>query len=342
MLAQWRRRFEAWVTRHQRPSLGPIRLDRRRIYILPTLQGYAFGLLLLLLFVWSINYSNSMGFAFTFLLAAVALNSMWQAHDNLLGLIIHAQGAEPVFTDQDAHFRFRLENPRSSPRYGVALQWQDQAPHYTDIPAQNAALIDLAIPTTQRGWLQPGQIRVLTQFPLGLFQSWSWVSFDAVGLVYPRPRGQRPLPAPLPGHLGTGTLELGAGSDDYAGFRNYVAGDSPRRIAWKAAARTDRLLVKQFVDQARPELWLDWQQLGIDHIEPRLEQLCRWVLKAENEGHDYGLRLPGLKVPPARGEPQRRRCLEALALFAYPTENSADVLERKKAIQTEKSNPAHH
>ena len=48
--------------------------DRRRIYILPTRQGYAFALLLLLLFLWSINYSNSTGF--TFLLSAVALNSM--------------------------------------------------------------------------------------------------------------------------------------------------------------------------------------------------------------------------------------------------------------------------
>ena len=60
-------------------------LTRRRIYILPTGYGYAFAALLFLLFLWSINYSNSMGFAFTFLLAAVALNSMWQAHDNLLG-----------------------------------------------------------------------------------------------------------------------------------------------------------------------------------------------------------------------------------------------------------------
>ncbi len=66
------------MTRGQRPARDPVRLDRRRIYILPTRQGYAFALLLLLLFLWSINYSNSMGFAFTFLLSAVALNSMWR------------------------------------------------------------------------------------------------------------------------------------------------------------------------------------------------------------------------------------------------------------------------
>lgn len=339
MLAEWRRRFEAWVTRYQRPSLGPIRLDRRRIYILPTPQGYAFSLLLLLLFVWSINYSNSMGFAFTFLLAAVALNTMWQAHDTLLGLIIHGHGADPVFVGQDAHFKFLLENARRAPRHGIALQWRDRQPLFVDIPTNGTAAVILPIPADRRGWLRPGHIRVLTRFPLGLFQSWSWVEFDVAALVYPRPRGSRPLPAPLSGAPGSGVRELGSGSDDYAGFRLYAPGDSPRRIAWKAAGRTDQLLVKRFIDQARPELWLDWQLLGIENIEPRLEQLCQWVLKAENGGHEYGLRLPGATISPARGEPQRRRCLEALALFTYREDRSGahDVVESRKPAKAAKA-----
>lgn len=320
MLKELRRRFEAWVTRNQRPSHEPIRLDRRRIYILPTRQGCAFAMLLFLLFLWSINYSNSMGFAFTFLLAAVALNSMWQAHDNLLGLIVHSGGADPVFAGQDARFDFRLENPGRASRHGIALQWQDRAPQYADILAQGSSTVTLSVPAARRGWLQPGRVRILTRFPLGLFQSWSWVEFDTTCLVYPRPKGLRPLPAALPGNPGNGSSELGSGSEDYAGFRQYAPGDSPRRIAWKAVTRTDQLLVKRFVDQARPELWLDWGLLGIENIEPRLEQLCQWVLQAESEGRGYGLRLPGLKIPPSHGESQRRRCLEALAFFSFPPE----------------------
>lgn len=315
MLRQWRQQFEAWVTRYQRPSPQPIRLDRRRIYILPTGQGYAFALLLLLLFLWSINYSNSMGFAFTFLLAAVALSSMWHAHDNLLGLILQGNGAEPIFAGQDARFPFQLENPRSTPRYGIALRWRDREAVYTDIPGQGCATVVLPIPAERRGWLRPGRIQIMTRFPLGLFYAWSWVEFEMAALVYPRPRGQRSLPTELSGKAGSGVNELGGGSEDYAGFRQYVPGDSPRRIAWKAATRTDRLLVKRFVDQVRPELWLDWQLLEPESVEVRLEQLCQWVLKAESDGHEYGLRLPGLNLPPAHGEPQRRRCLEALALY---------------------------
>lgn len=315
MFEALRQRFEAWVTRGQRPAREPVSLTRRRIYILPTRQGYAFAVLLFVLFLWSINYSNSMGFAFTFLLAAVALNSMWRAHDNLLGLIIHPSGAEPVFAGQDALFIFRLENPDPLPRHGIALQWRDRPPQYADVPAQGSTVVTLVIPAGRRGWVRPGRIQVLTRFPLGLLQAWSWVEFEQGGLVYPRPRGRRPLPAALPVSSGTGLGEQRLGSEDYAGFRPYVPGDSPRRIAWKAATRTDQWLVKRFTDQARPELWLDWQLLGIDNVEPRLEQLCQWVLKAENDGRRYGLRLPGVEISPAHGDAQRRRCLEALALF---------------------------
>lgn len=334
MSALWRR-FENWVMRGQRPSHKPVRLERRRIYILPTGQGYAFAALLFVLFLWAVNYSNSMGFAFTFLLTAVALNSMWQAHDNLLDLVIHPGGAEPVFAGQEACFTFRLENPHARPRRGVALQWRDRAPCYVDPPANGAAVVALVIPAERRGWLRPGRIRVLTRYPLGLLQAWSWVEFEQAALVYPQPRGRRPLPPALASGAGGSLGERGAGSEDYAGFRLYAPGDSPRRIAWKAATRGGPLLVKRFTDQARPELWLDWRLLGIDNVEPRLGQLCQWVLKAENEGLQYGLLLPGARIPPGRGDAHRRRCLEALALFTYP-----ETTPQRHAATVEPAEPA--
>ena len=316
MALRWR--FENWVLRDQRPARQPVRLDRRRIYILPTGQGYAFALLLFLLFLWSVNYSNSMGFAFTFLLAAVALNSMWQAHDNLLGVLLHPSQAEPVFAGQSARLRFWLEHRDPRPRYGIALQWRDAAPAgpvYASLPASGAAVVTLELTTVRRGWLQPGRLQVSTRYPLGLLRAWSWVEFAQGVLVYPPPRGRRPLPPAAPGGAGRGVGEQDLGSEDYAGLRLYAPGDSPRRIAWKAATRGGPLLVKQFSDQARPELWLDWRSLEGEPVETRLAQLCQWVLKAEAEGRPYGLLLPTLRLPPSQGEHHRRRCLEALALF---------------------------
>ena len=66
---------------------------------------------------------------------------------------------------------------------------------------------------------------------------------------------------------------------------------------------------------ASSELWLDWQDAHGADLESRLSILTQWVIQAERFGQSYGLRLPGVSIPPARGEAHRSRCLEALALF---------------------------
>jgi uncharacterized protein (DUF58 family) len=311
-------RLARWLANRIRPQRHPVRLDRRHIYILPTGYGYGFALMLLIMFLWAINYSNSMGFALTFLLSAMALNTMWRSHNTLLHLVVHPGSAAPVFAGQAACFTFRLENPDAYPRYGIALECSQHPPQYAAIPARGNAVLTLVLPATRRGLLRPGRLRVFTGFPLGLFQAWSWVEFEQACLVYPHPQGERPLPLEASSVVGGGTGERGMGSEDYAGLRGYVPGDSPRHVAWKATVRTGRLLVKRFTDQTHTELWLDWQRLAPQPVEVRLSQLCQWVLKAEAERRDYGLRLPGLEFPPARGEGHRRRCLEALALYALP------------------------
>jgi uncharacterized protein (DUF58 family) len=46
--------------------------------------------------------------------------------------------------------------------------------------------------------------------------------------------------------------------------------------------------------------------------------LARWIVDAHARGETFGLRLPGLEIPPQPGEAQRRRCLAALATFEAP------------------------
>ncbi|MDQ2694184.1 MAG: DUF58 domain-containing protein, partial [Pseudomonadota bacterium] len=296
----WRRRFEDWVNRRLKPQRTPILLHRRRIYILPTGFGYTFAAMLAVMLLWAINYNNSMGFVLTFLLAAVAVNAMWRSHANLLGLVVHPASVGPVFAGQTARFAFTLDNPTPQPRYGVAVQGRDGAIAWADLPAAGSGEFPLPVAAPRRGLLTAGRLRVLTRFPLGLFQAWSWVEFDQVCLVYPQPGGGLALPLRVARAGGEGG-EGGEGREDYAGLRTYRPGDSPRHIAWKAVAREGGLLVKRFTAQARTELWLDWDLLAPAGVEARLSQLCQWVLKAEAQRRDYGLRLPGLTLPPGSG-----------------------------------------
>jgi uncharacterized protein (DUF58 family) len=43
--------------------------------------------------------------------------------------------------------------------------------------------------------------------------------------------------------------------------------------------------------------------------------MCRWIEDAYAARRAFGLRLPGLEVPPNIGAAHRQRCLTALALF---------------------------
>jgi uncharacterized protein (DUF58 family) len=135
--------------------------------------------------------------------------------------------------------------------------------------------------------------------------------------VYPHPAPPgRPLPAASGAGVGSRTTDSDA---DFAGLRTAQPGDPPQRIAWKAYARSDLLLLKQFAGGEREPCMLDWDSLPDLDAEARLAQLARWCLDAAAETRTFGLRLPGQTLPLGTGQSHLAACLEALALFAAPT-----------------------
>lgn len=290
-----------------------VRLDRRRIYILPTYFGFLYSLLLLALLIGSTNYNNSLGFVLTFLLASIGLVSIVHTYRNLHHLRLRAGRANAVFCGSAAQFNLQLDSDEHYPRYNLRLCFKGEKAEITDLDAGTDAEVQLSLPTERRGWRQLERITIDTVYPLGLFRAWSHFTLPKRCLVYPRP-AEQPLP-PLGAANGSGNNQQQPGNNDFVGFRDYQPGDSPRHVNWKAAAHSDELLTKLFGDNESNELWFDWQQLtGLD-TESKLSQLCRWVIDAEQSGAHYGLRLPEQTIPLGQGENHQHNCLEALALF---------------------------
>ena len=314
MYAALRNTIAAWMFNWRGREAGPVVLGRKRIYILPSRQGYAFALMLLVMLTGSINYSLGLGFVLTFLLASLGVNAMVYTFRNLVNLRASAGRARPVFAGEMAQFTVHLDNATDSDRHAIGLTYDLVNSSFVDVRARSIATATAHIPATRRGIFRPGRLRLFTRFPLGLYYSWAYLELDMHCIVYPRPAPPGlPLP-PAIASAGTGT-EHGRGHEDFAGLRQYHVGDSPRHIAWKAAARDQGLLTKQFTGRAESELWLDWSRMpGRMGVEDRLSQMARWVLDAHATGLSYGLRLPGKTVEMAAGEAQRDRCLEALAL----------------------------
>jgi uncharacterized protein (DUF58 family) len=313
LLATLRQRLFRWHS----DGTAPTRLGQRRVFILPTGAGLLFASALLVMLIGAINYSLALGHALVFLLAGIGLTGMVHTFRNLHGLTITPGRCEPVFAGETAHFPLTLSNDRRTPRLALELEAEPGASTHADIGAGEIARITVPVGARQRGWLALPRVRLWTRFPLGLFQAWSYLQPEMRCLVYPAPLAS-PLPAALP-TLHGGERGAEGGDEDFAGFRHRQPADSPRHVAWKASARdlARPLLVKQFAGGAQVELRLDWQLTDPAlPVETRLSLLTGWVLAADALGSAYALRLPGTDIPSASGDQHRRRCLEALALFA--------------------------
>ena len=309
-------RFARWFYGYEPPERGKILLGHRRVYIVPTRMGWMFGASLAILLTGSINFALSLGFALTFLLAGLGLAAMVHTARNLARLAVSAGRCEPVFAGESAQFRLCLDNGEQFDRPAILARHQASgAQQVVGVAAGSMAEAVLEVPAARRGWLRLTRVMLETRFPLGLFRAWSYVEPDARCLVYPRPERSAP-PPPSPDEAPGAARSLAPGNDDFSGLRAYQPSDSPRHVAWKAAARSGEMLTKQFTGDSAAELWLDWARLPANlGVEARLSRLTGWVLLAEKAGARYGLRLPGIELAPARGEAHCTACLQALALY---------------------------
>lgn len=291
------------------------RLNRRHIYIIPTRFGWLYALLLLGLLTGSINYSLSLGFAMTFLLAGLGSISMLHSWRNMVNLNVALRRAQPVFAGEPAIFEILVSDDSNRARYGIEAKFADQASDMQDIGALGESIFKLVLPSSKRGWLKSPRVVFTTEFPVSFFHVWAYAEIDGQCLVYPAP-SQHSLAIPSAHESGSsGNLRNPQGDDDFAGHRTYQFGDSPKRVDWKASSREQGLLTKQFQGEAVSTLWLDWNATVGDNIEQRISQLTRWVLDAEANRLQYGLRLPQVQINPNSGEAHYHQCLSALALM---------------------------
>ena len=310
-----RERFRQWWQARMPPA-DNVTLTQRNVYILPTRAGLLLGVTLLVLLVASINYQLNLGYLLTFLLAGCALVAMHVSHANLRGITLNIGAINPAFTGASIEFSIKLLNTTQRQRYALAVavsgsgQWV-----HTDVAPQASASVRLAWLAPQRGLHPLPTLSVQTLFPLGTFRVWTlWRPATQV-LVYPQPEARPPALPDGPAdseHGQTRTAPRHHGEPD--SFRPYRRGDALKHILWKKAAKTSELVSRERVAAQQHDLWLDRTRTGLNHPEQQLSRLCAWVLRADQLGLRYGLRLGGSDIAPDHGPLHLQRCLRALAL----------------------------
>lgn len=317
-LAHVRARWQHWWQARM-PRSDTLTLTQRNVYILPTRAGFMLATTLLVLLVASINYQLNLGYLLTFLLGGSAIVSTYLSHNTLRGLTLVLHPVESHHADAPSKLRITLHNERKAPRYGIGLQVYDLpgGSHWVwcDVPGLGSTDLELVLPQLPRGRHALPMLTAETRFPLGIFRVWTLWRPAATVLVYPHAEAAPPSLPPGQPHSSGGSAARHVASSEFDGVRPYRRGDPLKSIVWKKAAKTDELVSRDSQLAQHFQLWLDLNETYGATLEQRLSRLCAWVLLAEAQELDYGLRLPGVELVPSQGEMHKRQCLEALALY---------------------------
>jgi uncharacterized protein (DUF58 family) len=305
-------KLRAWAARrHGRDSL-PLRINRRRIYILPTRVGVMLALMLVAMLIAGLNYNSNLGLAFAFLMVSVALVTMHHCNRNLLSLQVDVTTEVDAFAGREAIFEFMLKNDSNVDRCDVEIRCLN-AGGIRSIPARSSESVPVAVAVPRRGVTRLEQFELRTRYPFGWFHAWTYVQGSLTVYVAPLPHGNRTPPAAE--GIGSASKSETRGEEDFAGLRAYEPGVPLKHMAWKVLARGGEAAVRSYSSLAAEPEWLEWSSLEGQDTEARLSQLCLWVLESESAQRVYGLRIPGKEIPPARGAAHRFACLRALAVF---------------------------
>jgi uncharacterized protein (DUF58 family) len=307
---RWRQRFF-----HLAPGDGEqVVLRHSRIYILPSKRGWTMIGTLAIMLLTSLNYALSLGFAVTFLLSGLVAAALLHAFRNLAGVEVRPLAASEAFAGGRIAYTLAVSGGERA-RDALEIRASDAAAVAADIPAGASVTVRLERAAPKRGRFALGRVTLSSTQPLGLWRAWSYVHFPIAGIVYPAPEpGAPPLPR---GAHGQDLTAPGQGDEsEFAGLREYQAGDPPQRVAWKAVARGAGWYTKEFDGSGGGgPLALDWASLprGLD-VETRLSRLTAWVLAAERAARPFSLRVPGASLPAGQDREHRRTALTMLAM----------------------------
>lgn len=305
----WQQFFRVATTTNQTAVLNP-----RRIYIIPTRWGLLYGVMLIALLVGSINYSLSLGYYVTFLLASLGNIAILHTWRNLVHLQIEVLHAKPVFAGNLAQVTLKISDNKNRPHYNIAARFADNIVTQDDILANSSQAFELTLSTQKRGWQSVPRITLYTEFPLNLFQAWAYVDNQFQVLVYAKPIENNSLHTQSTDGGAQGTSHFNKGDDDFYGHKTYQVGDSPSRVDWKASSRSKGMLTKQYSGTGQSTLWLDWDATEGEH-ETRISLLTTWVMEANNINQIYGLKLHASRIEPHNSDAHYHQCLRVLALL---------------------------
>ena len=239
---------------------------------------------------------------------------------SLRGLVFEREMPSILWAGEEAEIVYSIQNPSRFTRFFLSIsedfpesvESHEQEPTLFNVIGNESTRIAHRLTFTKRGVFQVRTFSVNAIDPLGIFTYSRVISCDSEIIVYPKPQNLQPISLTGADRNGLQEFTVSAprgGSIEPDGVREYVPGDSLRRIHWKQTARTGRLAVLEFEEaqSIQVALFLDLQQ-GIksgQEADSCFEYAIRYAAsileQALREGAGIRLLTPALDEAPLAG-----------------------------------------
>ncbi|MBX3402186.1 MAG: DUF58 domain-containing protein [Phycisphaeraceae bacterium] len=334
-------------------SRRPTRVRRR--YHLRT-PAYVYMLVTVLIAVGAFNSQNNLLFwAFGFALATLVVSGVLSG-TMLMGLEVERRALGDARAGHTLVLSYTVRNRNSVvPAFAMRIEEIEPARVWWRRPAQAASpwtehcdrprvfvahvgpreAVSARVPVLarRRGLVRFEGVRVISSFPFGLIRKTMEFPLPEEVVVTPR-RAEPPARARdrlgRAGDAAIASRRQGPG-DEFFALREYVEGDSPRAIAWRASARRMEtvasgtgLLVRQNASPAPARLWvvlrLNPESAGAEDNERAISLATGLVEDAAEQGLSIGLAAPraGVLLRPLTGQAAVLACARELGMLHLP------------------------
>ncbi|MBI5809749.1 MAG: DUF58 domain-containing protein [Deltaproteobacteria bacterium] len=171
-----------------------------------------------------------------------------------------------------------------------------------------------------RGRVTLSGLKVATRFPFGLFLKGKEEESSAEVLVWPaiRKPGRQYLGNGRGINEGPAVFKKGGGRELH-NLRDYTLQDDSRFIYWRSAAKTSKILMKEFERESVKKVIIVFDNRAskghMEAFEEMADEAASLAVHFIQKGCSVGLRTLAGTVPPGSGMGQTRRLLDTLAVI---------------------------
>ncbi len=265
----------------------------------------------MVLLMMAMGYGNNLIYLSVFTLISVAFCSMYVTNENVRRVSVRVVRPNVLFASEDNLIPVRISNETGYDSFELSLSFSRGQSRTASFgaPARKAAGVPVVWAPPKRGVARLPRLTLESRFPFGLLRSWKNEDATEEVIVSPERRGDPQFPVLDSAGREKGNMGL------FRDHRPFQSTDSPRRVDWRATAKSQDLLVKNFEGSEKVPLHFAWEQTcSLSDFESRLSQLSLWLSRAEELGFSYSFRFGEFDSGESQGADHLRRCLEVLAL----------------------------